>query len=78
KKFYEENGRFPKQDEECGTWLKWQRRSVKKEKLSEEKIKKLEEIDKNWREGRKKVISVVNEANFLDLNQSSSDRKTRR
>ena len=52
--------------------------SFKKGKLSEEIIKKLEDIDKNWSEGRKKVISVVNEANFLDLNQSSSDRKTKR
>ena len=78
KKFYEENGRFPTQAEECGTWLNAQRQSFKNGKLSEEIIKKLEDIDKNWREGRKKVISVVNEANFLDLNQSSSDRKTKR
>ena len=78
KKFYEENGRFPKYDEECGEWLSKQRYSFKKGKLSEEIIKKLEDIDKNWMEGRKKVISVVNEANFLDLNQSSSDRKTKR
>ena len=78
KKFYEENGRFPTQAEECGTWLNAQRQSFKNGKLSEERIKKLEDIDKNWREGRKKVISVVNEANFLDLNQSSSDRKTKR
>ncbi|MGM9878718.1 MAG: helicase associated domain-containing protein, partial [Bacilli bacterium] len=78
KTFYEENGRLPKQTEECGGWLNKQRQSFKKGKLSDEKIKKLEEIDKNWREGRKKVISVVNEANFLDLNQSSSDKKTKR
>ncbi len=70
KKFYEEHKRFPTKTEECGKWLNNQRQKTKNKKgknsLSEEQLKKLEEIDKDWIDGRKKVVSIVNKSNEVN------------
>ncbi len=59
KKFKEENDRFPTQKELGGQWLINQRRTYKKGKLSEDRIKKLDSLG-NWKSARKKVVNVHN------------------
>ena len=59
KKFKEENDRFPTPKKLGGQWLINQRRTYKKGKLSEDRIKKLDSLG-NWKSARKKVVNVHN------------------
>ena len=74
KKFAEENGRFPTQNEPCGDWLIRQRKYYRKGKLSKERETKLNLLG-NWFISRKEVDEQKWNENYEELMKFVEENK---
>jgi len=74
KEFVDKNGRFPTQNEPCGSWLSTQRISYRKGKLSKERKEKLDKLgDGDWLNPKETTYDRLWNKKYEELEESVNE-----